>query len=131
MDRVESIGDSLTHLSRDLADLFRAELALFKREVTQEARKILAAAVWVVAAGVAGLAFLGALTALAVIALSLILAPWLASLVVTVVYGGVALALVSRALAKFKDAMPIQLDETTRSVKEDVQWIKSGMKPSR
>lgn len=131
MNERESLGDSLAHLGRDLADLFRAELALFKREAGDEARKLLASAVWVAAAAVMGIAFLGAFTALAIIALSLVFAPWLAALVVSVVYGGLAVALLSTAAAKLKSATPVTLDETTRSVKEDVQWIKSGLKSAK
>lgn len=131
MNERESLGESLAHLTRDLADLFRAELALFRREAGEDARKLLAGAVWIAAAAVMGLAFLGGFTALAIIALSLVFASWLAALVVSIVYGGLAVALLSAAAAKFKSAMPLTLDETTRSVKEDVEWIKSGLKSAK
>ncbi len=127
----ESLGDSLHHLAEDLGDLFRAELALFKKEATEQLGGLAVAGVWIAGGAVMGLAFLGALTALLIIALSLAMAPWLAALVVTALWGFAAAALISAAIAKLRTTLPLEFDKTTRSVKEDVEWIKSGMKSAR
>jgi hypothetical protein len=63
--------------------------------------------------------------------LSLAMAPWLAALVVTALWGIAAAALVSAAVAKLRETLPLQFDKTTRSVKEDVEWIKSGIKSAK
>lgn len=127
----ESIGDSLHHLGQDLGDLFRAELALFKKEAAEQMGGLATAGVWIAGGAVMGLAFLGALTALLIIVLSLAMAPWLAALVVTALWGIVAAGLVSAAVAKLRETLPLQFDKTTRSVKEDVEWIKSGIKSAK
>jgi len=127
----ESLGESLHHLVEDLGDLFRAELALFKKEAAEQLSGLAVAGVWISGAAVMGLAFLGALTALLIMALSLAMAPWLAALVVTALWGFAAFALASAAMAKLRSTLPLDFDKTTRSVKEDVEWIKSGMKSAK
>ncbi len=123
----EPMGDALRHLRSDLGDLVRAELALFKRDATRQLRGLSVAGVWIIVGAVMGLAFLGALTALLIIALSLALAPWLAALVVTAAWGLVAASLLAAAVIKLKATLPLDFDETTRSVKEDVEWIKAAV----
>lgn len=131
MNQHESLGESLKHLARDLGDLFRAELQLFKRETAAQVRGLAMAGIWLGAAAVLGLAFLGALTALLIIALGLALPLWAAALIVTMFYGIGAAGLLAAALAKFREATPIDFDKTARSVKEDIAWIKSGMNSAK
>lgn len=130
MNERESMGESLKHLGEDLGDLFRAELAQFKREATNEGRKLAIVGIWLAGGAVMGLAFLGAFTAFAIIVLSLVFQPWLAALIVTVVWGFAAIAMLAAAKMKLDSALPIEL-ETTRSVKEDLEWIKSGIKSAK
>lgn len=131
MNQHESLGESLHHLGRDLGDLFRAELALFKRETATQLRGLAMAGIWLGAAAVLGLAFLGAFTALLIVALGLALQLWAAALIVTMFYGIGAAGLLAAAIAKFREARPIDFDQTARSVKEDIAWIKSGMNPAK
>src|SRR5579872_3305578 len=112
MNQHESLGDSLKHLARDLGDLFRAELHLFKRETAAQLRGVAAAGIWMAGAAVLGLAFLGAFTALLIIALGLALPLWAAALIVTLFYGVGAAGLLAAALAKFREATPIDFDQT-------------------
>ncbi len=130
MNERESLGDSLRHLGADLGDLFRAELAQFKREATTEARKFAIVGIWLAGAAVMGLAFLGAFTAFAIIVLTLVFQPWLAALIITIAWGFAAVSMLAAAKIKLDSAMPIQL-ETPRSVKEDIEWIKTGIKSPR
>ncbi len=130
MNEREGLGESLRHLGEDLCDLFRAELAQFKREVTTEGRKLAVVGVWLAGAAVMGLAFLGVFTAFAVIVLTLVFQPWLAALIITVAWGFIALAMLAAAKIKLDSALPIEL-ETPRSVKEDLEWIKSGIKSAK
>jgi hypothetical protein len=127
----ESLVESVQHLGRDLGDLIRAELALFKKELMREMRGLAAAGVWVAAGGVMGLAALGAFTAFCIIALSLVFQPWLASLIITFVWGFAALSMLAAARIKLQSALPVEFKETTRSVKEDIEWIKSGAKSAK
>lgn len=127
----ESLAESVQHLGRDLGDLIRAELALFKKEALREIRGLVAAGVWIAAGAVMGLAALGAFTAFCVIALSLVFQPWLASLVVTLIWGFAAFSMLAAAKIKLQSAVPVEFKETTRSVKEDIEWIKSGAKSAK
>lgn len=130
MSERESLGESLKHLGADLSELFRAELAQFKREVTSEGRKLAVVGIWLAGAAVMGLAFLGAFTAFAIIVLTLVFQPWLAALIVTVAWGFIAISMLAAAKIKLDSALPIEL-ETPRSVKEDIEWIKSGIKSAK
>jgi len=127
----ESMPDALRHLGKDLGDLFRAELALFKAEAGAQIRGLAMAGVWVAGAAVMGLAFLGAFTAFLIMVISLALQPWLSALVVTVAWGVVAFSLMAAAMIKLKATLPLEFDQTTRSVKEDVEWIKTGIKSAK
>jgi len=127
----ESLVESVQHLGRDLGDLIRAELALFKKEAMHEMRGLMAAGVWVAAGAVMGLAALGAFTAFCIIALSMVFQPWLASLVITFIWGFAALSMLAAARIKLQSALPVEFKETTRSVKEDIEWIKSGAKSAK
>jgi hypothetical protein len=130
MSERESLGESLHHLGEDLSQLFRAELAQFKSEATAEMRKLAVVGVWLAGAAVMGLAFLGAFTAFAIIALTLVFQPWLAALIITVAWGFAAISMLAAAKIKLDSALPIEF-ETPRSVKEDLEWIKSGIKAAK
>ena len=130
MSEHESIGESLRNLVQDLGQLFRAELAQFKREAAGEMRNLAVVGVWLAGAAVMGLAFLGAFTAFAIIVLSLVLQPWIAALVITIAWGFAAISMLAAAKTKLDSALPIEL-EMTRSVKEDIEWIKSGIKSAK
>ncbi len=127
----ESLGESLHRLGQDLGDLFRAELALFKKEASEQLAGVAVAGVWVAGGAVMGLAFLGAFTALLMIVLALAMPLWLSALIVTALWGFAAVALLSAAIAKLRATLPIKFEETTRNVKEDVEWIKSGAKSAK
>ena len=126
-----SIKESVQNLGQDLGHLLRAELALFRKEAKEEVRGLVVAGIWLAAAAIMGLAALGAFTALLIIVLQLALAPWLAALVVTVAWGFAAGSLLAAARIKLQSALPIQFNQTARSVKEDIEWIKTGVKSAK
>jgi hypothetical protein len=127
----ESLRDSVRHLSTDLSDLFRAELALFKREAMEELRRVLSASVWLGAGAIMGLVALGAFTAFAIIVLTLVFPAWIAALVITIAWGVAAVSLLAAGIIQLRSGLPVQFEETARSVKEDIEWIKSGAKSAR
>ncbi len=124
----EAISDAIARLRNDIESSVRAELRTFKEELAEQMPSLLAAAGMGAVALVMGLAFVGVFSALCVIALSIAVAPWLAALIVTVIWGIVAAALASMAAVRFKTALPLKFDKTARNVKEDVAWIKSDLK---
>jgi len=124
----DAVTDALARLRNDIESSIRAELRTFREEAMEQLPPLVAAATMSAVAAVVGLAFVGVLTALCVIALSTVLAPWLAALIVTVIWGIGAAALALTAVARFKTALPLKFDRTARNVKEDVAWIKSDLK---
>lgn len=127
----ESIKESVSNLGHDLSRLFRAELELFKKEAKHELAGLAVAGVWLGAGALMGLLALGAFTAFAVIVLSTILVPWLAALIITIAWGFAAASLAAAGWIKLQSALPIEFDKTARSVKEDIEWIKSGAKSAK
>ncbi|MBV9470747.1 MAG: phage holin family protein [Abitibacteriaceae bacterium] len=123
----KSLGELFSDLSQGLSNLMRQEVQLAKTEITQKVASAGKNIGFLVAAGV--LAFVGfeALIAAAIIALALVLAPWLAAVIV-----GLALMIVSGILAfvgisSFKKTN-MAPQETIETLKEDAQWAKAQMR---
>jgi hypothetical protein len=97
----QSVTGLLHRLTRELATLFRQELALAAGEVTRTLGKILAASATAAAGGAVLFAGLLVLLAAAVLGLSHIMADWLAALLVGIlvsVVGTAAMVAGARAL---------------------------------
>ncbi|MDQ6780375.1 MAG: phage holin family protein [Candidatus Eremiobacteraeota bacterium] len=119
------IGDLLKRLSHETTLLLRQEIDLAKAEVSEKGKQAGKGASMFGAAGVAALAAVGALTAFLIIALSSVMAAWLAALIVTIVYGVVAFVLAQSGKHKFAAAKPLMPTQTIQTLKEDVQWAKT------
>ncbi len=129
--RDQGLGELMKRLSADLSLLIRQELDLAKAEMIEKGKTAGATAGMFSAAAVVGLLGLGAFTALIILALSLAMASWLAALIVTVAYGGVAAVLAMAGKRKLKEAVPLVPEQTVDTVKEDVQWAKTQIKSAR
>ena len=122
-----SVPEILENIASNLTQLIQAEFRLAKSELKEGAEKVAGPGV-TLGAGVA-LAFygLGFLLLAAVYALSLVMAGWLATLIV----GGVLVVasgiLISAASAKLK-RVNLTPDKTIRTLEEDVQWAKQQIK---
>ena len=126
-----SIGELFKKLSGDLSLLVRQELDLFRVEMTEKGKAAGQAGVVLSGAAVVGLLALGALTATLILVLSLVMAPWLAALIVTVVYGVVAAVMAVTGKRKVEDVLPPTPKQTVETVKEDVEWAKTQAKSVR
>ena len=82
-------------------------------------------------AGVFGFYGFGALTAAAILALSLAVSGWLAAPIIAAVYGAIAGILALQGKNKVQQATPPIPEEATESVKEDVQWAKTRAQQAR
>jgi len=126
--RDQSIGELLKHLSDQTATLVRQELDLAKAEMQLKGKRAGVGIGMIGAGGVLALAAVGALTA----TLILVLAEWMdariAALIVTLVYAAGAAALAQRGKEKVGEANSPVPEQTTETVKEDVQWAKSQVK---
>ena len=122
-------------LMRELSDqattLIRKEIELVKVELDVKRRKATAGAGMFGGAAFLGLFAFGAVTACLILALSTFLAPWLAALIVAVVYGAIAGVLALRGKQQVAQATPPVPEQAVDSTKEDVAWVKTRAKSGR
>jgi len=130
----EKMAASMKQLSEDIIVLVRNELKLAREEMAEKAKSAGAGAGMLGGSAVTGLLTLGSLTALLILALSLAVAPWIAALIATLVWGAVTAVLALSGKKKIQAAGSLLPEQTIENVKEDIAWAKSGMKddaPSR
>jgi len=126
--RQRPVRELFGRLSEELATLIRQEMALSRAEFTDAAKHICAASALFGGSALLALGGVGALTACFVLALSLVLAPWLAAFIVAVAYLVMAAILVGLAKKKMTEMTPIASSDTLDTLKEDVKWAKSQVK---
>jgi hypothetical protein len=129
--RERPIGDLLKQLSEETTTLVRQELELAKSEVSEKGKKAGMGAGMFGGAGVSALLGLGAITAAAIAALDTAMPTWLAALIVGVVWLAIAGVLALQGKNKVQEATPPVPEQTTESVKEDVQWAKTRAQSAR
>jgi uncharacterized membrane protein YqjE len=122
-----SVPEVLEDIASNLAQIVQAEFRLAKTELKEGAEKVAGPGA-TLGAGVA-LAFygLGFLLLAAVYAMSLVMAGWLATLIVGGVLAVAAGILISAGRTKLKQVNLIP-DKTIRTLEEDVQWAKQQIK---
>lgn len=126
--RDPSLGDLTKQLSRDVSELVRREADLAKAEMATKARRAAVGGGMIAAGAVLALVMLGSLTAAAIMALDMSLPDWLSALIVAIVVGIAAAALVLAGKKSLERAMPAMPERTAESVKEDVAWAKTQAK---
>jgi hypothetical protein len=122
--RDRGVGELVKDLANQTSTLVRQEIKLAQAEVTQKGKLAGRGAGKLAGAAVAALLMLGALTALAIVALDSFLALWLAILIVTLVWAAVAAALAQSGRNELRSATP-PVPQTVETVKEDIQWAKT------
>jgi uncharacterized membrane protein YqjE len=122
-----SLPEILENIASNLTQIVRAEFRLAKTELKEGAEKVAGPGA-ALGAGVA-LAFygLGFLFLAAVYALSLVMAGWLAALIVGGVLAVTAGILISAGGMKLRRAN-LTPDKTIRTLEEDVQWARQQIK---
>ena len=129
--RDRPIGDLLKQLSAETTTLVRQELELAKAEVTEKGKKAGTGAGMFGGAGVAAFLGLGALTAALIAALDAAMPLWLAAFIAGALWLAVAGVLALQGRNKVQEATPPVPEQTTESVKEDLQWAKTRAKSAR
>ena len=127
----QSVSELVKQLSEQTSALARKEVELAKAELALKGKRAGIGAGMFGGAGLLGLFALGSLTACVILALATAVAPWLAALIVAVVYGAIAGALALSGKSKVQQATPPVPEEATESVKEDVQWAKTRAQAAR
>jgi YihY family inner membrane protein len=114
----------IVSIASDSATLVRKEIELAKQEVTESITSRVKAIAVLAAAGLLGLFALGWLSAAMARGIDLVLDPWASRLIV----GGMFLLLAGAAFAFGRPKPKAPLEETKRTIKEDVQWAKAQLK---
>jgi hypothetical protein len=120
-----SIGELFGQLSQDLSLLVRQETQLAKTEIQEKisraSRNLASLAAGGVVALVGGLAITAALILLLVDPIGL--EPWLAALLIGVLFAGIGYGMLSGGLRRLKQLDPAPR-RTVESIKEDLQMVK-------
>ena len=119
-----SVGELIGNISNDLSTLFRQEVELAKVELKQEATKAGKAAGMLGAAGFAGYLVVILLSFALVAALSNVMDPGWAALIVAVLLAIVGAVLYTNGRKKLKTVDPTP-HRTVDTLKEDAQWLKN------
>jgi hypothetical protein len=129
--RERPVGDLVRELSEQTSTLVRKEVELAKAELAAKGKRAGIGAGMFGGAGLFGLYALGALTAAAILGLATAVAPWLAALIMAVVYGAIAGVLALQGRNKVQAATPPVPEQAVDSTKEDVAWVKTRAKSAR
>lgn len=127
----QSMAVLLRRLSDQSSLLMREEIALAKAELSEKGKRVGAGAGLFGGAGLLAVFGVGALTAAAILALGLLVAGWLAALIVAVLYlliAGVAALLGRRQVKQSGPALP---EQTVATLKADVQTAKARVQEAR
>jgi uncharacterized membrane protein YqjE len=122
------VGELLRELGDEIATLVRQEISLAQIELTEKAKPAVASASLFGATAMLALGAFGALTACFIAALALVLEVWVAALIVAVVYSIIALALMYAGRKKLREAGSLVPEQTTQTIKEDIEWAKTRAK---
>ena len=121
------MGQLFKELSNDLSTLMRQELALAQAEMTEKGKRAGLGIGMLGGAGIVGFVASLALTATLIALLATTMKVWVAALIITGAYGIVAGLLALSGRKRVTQATPIQPEQTTETLQEDVQWAKTQL----
>jgi len=128
--RDRSLGELVSDLSQQTAELIRREMQLAKAELAENLSDAGRHAMLIGVAAVFGLAAVMAVTAaIALLLIDLGVQPWLAAIITAALMGVTAFVLAQSGLSALrkKSIAPV---ETIQSLKETAQWLKNPPIPS-
>jgi nitrate/nitrite transporter NarK len=122
-----SFSEVVESIVGNIQTIIRSEIQLAKTEAKEETAKAARATGILAAGGLLGLYAGGFFLLTIVRALENITAPWLASLIVAVLVCVAAFAAINAGRARMKHVHPTP-DQTIKTVKENVEWVKDQTK---
>jgi uncharacterized membrane protein YqjE len=122
-----TLPEVMNHIVGNIQEIIGAEFQLAKTEIEEEMSKASAPAATLGAGLVISFFALGFLLLAAVYALSIVIAAWLAALLVGVTLTATGIALISSGAKKLKE-VNILPEKTAASLKENMQWAKNQIK---
>jgi uncharacterized membrane protein YqjE len=119
-----TLGALVHDLTQEMSTLVRDELRLAQAEMTQKGKRAGIGIGMFGAAGVVALFGFGAVVTTAILALALVLDPWLAALIVAVVLFAVAGVLGLMGKGTVSKATPAKPEQAIGGIKEDIATVK-------
>ncbi len=119
-----SVGTILQDVMKDLSEIVRSEIKLAKTELKQEAAQLGRAVPMLAIGGVFGLSALGLAFATGVLALSLIMPPWAAALILFAFATIVAGLFLGMGMVRLR-GFHLKPENTIRSLQEGTEWLKT------
>jgi hypothetical protein len=129
--RDRPVGELMKQLSDQTSTLVRKEIELAKAELAVKGKKAGVGAGMFGGAGLFGFFAFAGLTTTLILALATAVAPWVAALIVTAIYGAIAGVLALQGKSKVQEATPPVPERALDSTKEDVAWVKTRTKSAR
>lgn len=122
-----SMGEILQSIIADVQEIVRSEFRLARAEVQEEAAKVARSGIPLIVGLLLGLYALGFALLAAVHALSIVVAAWLAALIIGFVVGVVSLILISVGRNRLKGVKVVP-KKTIGTMKENVQWARNQIR---
>jgi len=122
--RDRPIGELVKDLSQQTSTLVRQEIELARAELQQQGKVAGKGVGMLLAAAVAGLLALGALSAALIALLDKAMATWVAALIVMALWAVLAAVVAKAGQKSLRQATP-PAPQTIETVKEDIQWAKN------
>ncbi len=119
-----TLGAIVNQLTTQVPELIRSEIRLAQAEVTEKGKRVGIGVGMFSGAGLMALYGFGTLLATIILALSLLMDPWIAALIVTVVLFIIAGVLALLGKNKVQEATPLAPERAVTGVKEDIATVK-------
>jgi membrane protein len=122
----KSLGELIHDVTENVSELVRSEVALAKSEMRDSMAKMTAAGAMFGAAAVLAVIALAVLVTAGVLALSMVVQPWAAAVIVgfILLIGAATFAMIGKSKAKHVSVMP---ERTIQNVRADVDVVKRGL----
>lgn len=121
------LASLFSELTRETASLFRNEIRLAKTELAGKARQAGRGATEIAVGGVLLLVALHALAAAAILALALVLEPWLAAVAVAVVVAVAGGLILARGLVNIRSGR-LAPQRTMDTLRDNTRWAKEQLR---
>lgn len=127
MQNDRSVPEVLQDIVRNLQEIIRSEFRLAKTEIKEEASKARKPSMAIGLGALLAIYAVGILLLAIFYALSTVVAPWLAALIVGVVVLALSGAFITTGTKRLKEVRAVP-EKTIESVKENLQWAKNQIK---
>ena len=119
-----TLGAIVNQLTTQVPELIRSEIRLAQAEVTEKGKRVGIGIGMFSGAGLMAFFGFGTLLATIILVLSLVMDPWIAALIVTVVLFIIAGVLALLGKNQVQEATPLAPERAVTGVKEDIATVK-------